>query len=275
MQKNEEELDYKFCPVCRTLLDLEVKKCTHCGEPQDKLAVQKMGDRAAAWLPKWDRVPETLVFICAALAVFTMFIEKSPRTANYGSLFAPLFFHGEYWKLITYGFFHGSIAHVGFNMMALWQVGPLIERELGGARFFVLYLLTVIAGGFLEVWMQRHSATPGLILGASGGLYGLIGFGLSYGHFQGTSYWRSVRDVFLRWAIFGLVFSLMYHFSVGAIAHYAHGGGFLAGAGLGWLLERESRKGFERYEVAWRLVAWLFLLLTCWSFFELYRVLIN
>ena len=54
---------------------------------------------------------------------------------------------GEYWRLITPIFFHANILHFFFNMYALYNVGPLIERPLGYARFLMVYFFAGVAGG--------------------------------------------------------------------------------------------------------------------------------
>jgi membrane associated rhomboid family serine protease len=83
---------------------------------------------------------------------------------------------GEWWRCITYAFTHGGLIHLAFNMVVLYQVGPLLEFEVGAGRYLFLYTLTAltatIAGYF---W---HPAVP--VVGASGSLFGLIGFAVVY-----------------------------------------------------------------------------------------------
>ena len=69
-------------------------------------------------------------------------------------------------------FTHVEIWHIGFNMLALWFLGPQLELALGRARFLALYLLSGLAGSALVCgWPPSPAAT----LGASGAIFGLMG----------------------------------------------------------------------------------------------------
>ncbi len=79
---------------------------------------------------------------------------------------------GAWWQVITSGFAHVELTHIGLNMLALWFIGPPLERVLGRARFLALYLLSLLAGSAAVLWL----AEPGTFtLGASGAIFGLIG----------------------------------------------------------------------------------------------------
>ncbi|SDD98220.1 rhomboid family intramembrane serine protease [Desulfuromonas thiophila] len=132
---------------------------------------------------------------------------------------------GQWWRCLTYAFTHGGLLHLGFNMMVLYQVGPQLEREIGSAGFILLYLLTAVtatAAGLL--W---HPLV--VVVGASGALFGLIGFSISYFHRCGGPMAHAQRDFMLRWAIFAFIFGLL----VGA-DNAAHLGGACSGALLGF-----------------------------------------
>jgi membrane associated rhomboid family serine protease len=79
---------------------------------------------------------------------------------------------GSYWQLLTSGFAHVELWHIGFNMLALWFLGPQLEMVLGRARFLALYFVSLLSGSALVYWLaDDRSAT----LGASGAIFGLIG----------------------------------------------------------------------------------------------------
>ncbi len=59
---------------------------------------------------------------------------------------------GAYWQLVTSAFTHVEIWHIGFNMLALWVLGPQLELAIGRARFLALYLLSALAGSTLVYW---------------------------------------------------------------------------------------------------------------------------
>ena len=49
----------------------------------------------------------------------------------------------ELWQLVTYSFLHGNVAHIFFNMLALYMFGGEIER-LFGSRFYALYYFACV-----------------------------------------------------------------------------------------------------------------------------------
>lgn len=79
---------------------------------------------------------------------------------------------GAYWQLITSAFTHVDIWHIGFNMLALWVLGPQLELAIGRVRFVALYLLSALAGSTMVYWLAAES---GATLGASGATFGLMG----------------------------------------------------------------------------------------------------
>lgn len=79
---------------------------------------------------------------------------------------------GSYWQLATSMFTHVEIWHVGFNMLALWFLGPQLEMAIGRVRFLVLYFLSGLAGSAMVVWL---SGTQLQTYGASGAIFGLMG----------------------------------------------------------------------------------------------------
>jgi rhomboid protease GluP len=164
---------------------------------------------------------------------------------------------GEWWRCITYAYTHGGLIHLGFNMMVLFQVGPMLERELGLSRFFTLYTLTALtATGLGYFWHPNVT-----VIGASGSLFGLIGFSITYFHRMGPS-GKPVRDFMLKWAVFAFVFG----FIVGA-DNAGHLGGGLGGAAIGALLplgirgRQSSARLFNSLAVACLLVTVLSLLI--------------
>jgi membrane associated rhomboid family serine protease len=79
---------------------------------------------------------------------------------------------GAWWQLVTSTFAHVQIWHVGFNMLALWFLGPQLEAAVGRARFLALYVVSGLAGSVMVYWFSnQHAAT----LGASGAIFGLMG----------------------------------------------------------------------------------------------------
>ena len=78
---------------------------------------------------------------------------------------------GAYWQLITSAFTHVEVWHFGFNMLALWVLGPQLEAAIGRTRFLVLYFGSALAGSAMVYWF---SPVGGYTLGASGAIFGLM-----------------------------------------------------------------------------------------------------
>ena len=90
------------------------------------------------------------------------------------ALFGPAVHHGDWWRLITSAFLHGSVLHIVFNMLALWWLGAPVEMALGRARYLGLYLVSGLAGAAGALIANPNSVT----VGASGAIFGLLGAGL-------------------------------------------------------------------------------------------------
>jgi membrane associated rhomboid family serine protease len=150
------------------------------------------------------------------------------------------------WQLVTYGFLHGGLAHIFFNMFALYMFGSDVERLFGSRFFLAYYLVSVIAAGVCHLvvssWM---GAAPYPTVGASGGIYGLLlAFAVYFPH-------RRVLLIFLPIPmparVFVAIFALVeLAFGVtgtqSGVAHFAHLGG-MAG---GWLMIEYRRRRFAR-----------------------------
>jgi membrane associated rhomboid family serine protease len=113
----------------------------------------------------------TLGIIGLCLAAFVAQVVVPGFTAHY-ALFGIAVADGQWWRLVTAGFLHGGLLHLGLNMLALWVVGPPLEIALGRARFAALYLTALVAGSTAS---YLFNAPLGYSLGASGAVFGLFG----------------------------------------------------------------------------------------------------
>ena len=79
---------------------------------------------------------------------------------------------GEYYRLVTGGFLHANLIHVLMNMLALYQLGLLLEPAFGRLRFAVVYMASMGAGALGVMLLHPNDLT----VGASGAVFGLMGF---------------------------------------------------------------------------------------------------
>lgn len=124
---------------------------------------------------------------------------------------------GAWWQLITSVFTHVSLVHIGFNMVALWFLGPPLEALLGRARFLALYLVSGLMG---SAAVMLFSAAHGQTLGASGAIFGLLGALLVVAIKR-----RGNVQTVLVWLGLNLIFT----FTVSGISWQGHVGGLVGG----------------------------------------------
>lgn len=80
----------------------------------------------------------------------------------------------QIWRLVTYGFCHGSFEHILFNMFVLWMFGRAVEPIYGSREFLLFYLAGVVISGLCHVAMQAVVGTPIGVIGASGGVMAVV-----------------------------------------------------------------------------------------------------
>ena len=111
----------------------------------------------------------------------------------------------QIWRVITYQFLHGGVMHLAFNMIVLYFMGPFIERAWGSRGFLKYYLICGAAGGVVyTVLVLVNVLKLGIMVGASGGIYGLMAAMvimyprmkvLLWGIIPMTMYWLSILAV--------------------------------------------------------------------------------
>lgn len=140
-------------------------------------------------------------------------------------------FH-RWWSLVSAGFLHGGILHILFNMAAFKQIAPLVARVYGIWRMSAIYILGGIAGFHLS-----NSAGVPFTIGASGSVCSLIGTLLYYGKSRGDDFGNMLFRQVGGWVVGLFLFGLL----IPGINNWAHGGGIVAGAVLGYLLGYDQK----------------------------------
>lgn len=158
------------------------------------------------------------------------FLALDTRTLyELGAKYSPAIFAGEWWRLVTAGFLHGGLIHILMNSWVLYDLGGLVEEVYGTARYLIIYFVATI-GGFLASTFW----TPALSVGASAGLFGLIGAMIALTVRYRTTTGAALRNFYVRWAIYGLALGLLPGLRIDNAAHL--GGlvcGFLTGLAVG------------------------------------------
>jgi membrane associated rhomboid family serine protease len=111
-----------------------------------------------------------LAFAVQQLAQFDQFLYLNFALWPLGSSF-PSFMP---WQLLTYGFLHGDLMHIAFNMFMLWMFGRELELIYGTRRFLTYYLTCVVGAGIVQLLVAAFQGGIYPTVGASGGVFGLL-----------------------------------------------------------------------------------------------------
>jgi len=176
----------------------------------------------------------------------------------FGAKWAPLIYGGEWWRLVTAGFLHGGLIHILMNSWVLFGLGAQVEQLYGTARMMVFYFLGTVGGFLASLYISPRS----LSIGASAGIFGLIGVMIAFGMQHRNELGAAVRSHYTQWAIYGIAMGLLPGFRVDNAAHI---GGLAAGFAIGYLAGVPKAYPTTQ-DMFWRLAAGLCLLLTALSF---------
>jgi membrane associated rhomboid family serine protease len=152
---------------------------------------------------------------------------------------------GEWYRLLTGGFLHAGLFHIGFNMFALFILGRLLEPSIGTPRFLALYFASLFAGSFGALLL---SDPADLTVGASGAIFGL--FGAAFVIARGRR-----LDTVASELGFILLINLALTFGISGISIGGHLGGLAGGLICGLLIVAGERGMLGRSRVALELVA--------------------
>lgn len=139
------------------------------------------------------------------------------------------------WQLVSYGFLHGGLAHLFFNMFALYMFGVPIERLWGTRRFLIFYFVCMVGAGLVQLGVAHWSGQIYPTIGASGAVFGLLlAFGMMYPNSRIMLIFPPIplraKWFVILYGLLTLVFGVTG--TMPGIAHFAHLGGMLFGLGL-------------------------------------------
>lgn len=173
------------CPECVAAARTQVRPVTvrslrrrSSGAPA---TISLLGLNAAVWLgiiltgAANSKLVQTLALMPTAHCVAggQEYVEVTrAECASVAGTFFPGVAEGAWWQLLTSAFTHENYLHIGFNMLALWVLGPQLEQFLGLGRYLALYLGSALAGSVAVYWLADPTSTT---LGASGAIFGLMG----------------------------------------------------------------------------------------------------
>jgi membrane associated rhomboid family serine protease len=209
-----------ICPDCMTPTPVGMR-CPDCSRQRTKVT------RGVGTPSGFRMAPATFVLIAINVALFLAEIGTGSGGLDGagGSLVRDLGLQGfavadgEWYRLISGGFLHAGLFHVGFNMLLLFFLGRLLEPALGTPRFVVLYFASLLAGAFgalllTDPWVYT--------VGASGAVFGLFGAAFLLAQVRGMSALAGELG-------FLIVINLVFSFTARNISVGGHLGGLAAG----------------------------------------------
>jgi rhomboid protease GluP len=263
----------RMCPHCRAFITIKDRVCPYCKE---SLEPKRSGDDSAG---VWGFIPHvrfnTMIILLInfglymATALFSMnsgneqaFLNLDGRTllafgAKYGPSMAR---YGEWWRLVTAGFLHGGIIHILMNSWVLFDLGAQVEEFYGASRMLVIYFAGTVVGFY-----GSYLWSPTLSVGASAGICGLIGAMIAFNVHSQSGMGLAIRSMYIRWALYVLVFGLLTSYTDNA----AHIGGLVGGYCVAYVAGLPGPVRSAK-EMLWRVAAGLCILITALCFLTMY-----
>jgi rhomboid protease GluP len=249
-----------MCPHCRAFITNSDRICPYCQAEVGTRAVDRRspGEILGGLIPQANFTITMILLInvglYAATALYSVraglgggWLDVDGVTLfQFGAKYRPAILAGQWWRLITAGFLHGGLLHIAMNSWVLYDLGAQVEQVYGTRRLLVFYFAATLCGFGASAWWS-----PALSVGASAGLFGLIGAMIALGVRYRTSMGLAIRGLYVRWAIYGLAFGLLPGLRVDNAAHL---GGLAAGFGCAYLAGLPSIRG-TLGERIWRLLA--------------------
>jgi rhomboid protease GluP len=265
----------RMCPHCRAFITTRDRVCPYCGERVGPRAIEARSpaDVLGGLIPHARFTTVVLLVVNFGLYVATVLYSAGSGNENawmgvdgatlfrFGAKYGPAIAAGEWWRLITAGFLHGGLLHIFMNSWVLFDLGAQVEEVYGTARYLLIYILSTI-GGFLASMLWR----PTLSIGASAAVFGLIGAMIALGVRRRSGFGDAIRGMYLRWAIYGMVFGLLPGLRIDNAAHL---GGLAVGYGVAYVAGEPRIPSAPREKVM-RVLAWLAVAMTVFAFATVY-----
>lgn len=212
-----------ICPECQVEASVGFL-CPGCaGGTPDQLAARRRRQQRLVSGKGQSLATQTLIGV-NVLAYLLQLLPGSVITALFA--LTPYYFWFEPWRAFTSGFLHspGNPLHLVLNMTSLYIFGRVLEPMLGRMRFTILYLLSIFGGSVAVLWFSNP---VGMTLGASGGIFGLMG-----------AYFVILRRLGNndQQILVVIAINLGFGFLMPGVSWQAHIGGLAAGALVAWVL---------------------------------------
>jgi membrane associated rhomboid family serine protease len=226
-----------ICPDCMTTTPVGMR-CPECSRERTKV----MTMRNMATVPRLTYALiaiNVIVFLAEGHGAWTIEGEASGTIITKGGLIgsseAPVLAgqgvaHGQWWRLVSSGFLHENLLHIGFNMWVLYYLGMMLEPALGRVKFGVIYAVSLLTGSLGALLASPHVLT----VGASGAIFGVMG---------AAAMEMRARQIPIMQSGVGMliVLNLIISFTIPGISWGGHVGGLIGGALVALVIQLGDR----------------------------------
>ncbi len=174
--------------------------------------------------PKKIIMTKIIMLLCVILYLVSLFLTDNFNLSLIilGANHKELVMQGEFWRIFTNAFLHGSLWHLLINMYSLWIIGTQVENYIGKVKFLIIYILSIIMASLFSLLFLGPNS---ISIGASGAIFGLMGALLYFGY-----HYRLYLGGVLKSQIIPIIIvNLFLGFSLNGIDNAAHIGGLIGG----------------------------------------------
>ncbi len=229
-----------MCPHCRAFITTSDRICPYCETQVGPRAADRLngGSLLAGIIPQARFV--TVMILTVNFGLYLVTVLYSMRTGHdalmdvdgrtlflFGGKHQQAILFGQWWRLVTAGFLHGGLFHILMNSWVLFDLGAQVEEVFGQRRLVVIYFVSTVVGFLASTFWS-----PALSIGASAGVFGLIGAMIALGARSSSALGSAIKAHYLRWAIYGLLMGFLPFFRADNAAHL---GGLAAGFVCAWV----------------------------------------
>jgi rhomboid protease GluP len=264
-----------MCPQCRAFITTDDRVCPYCDAKIGMRAIDRRMPDAVMGIPANRFVTMLLLMVNTAIYAASVLISSragnsnaimgiDPRTlVDFGANYFPYVAAGQWWRLITAGFLHLSIIHIGMNMWSLFSLGAQVEEEFGATRMTAIWIISTFTGFWASYYFSH-----GFSAGASAGLFGLIGAMIAFGVMnKHSAHAQAMKSAYLTTALVWIAIGFI---GVAALPmdNWAHMGGLAGGFGVAMASGVDRKDGGPKDRL-WSGIAFVCLIVVVYAFFRL------
>ena len=197
-------------------LFMKITKDINKHNQEDSKKVEKV------FKPKFPTVTYAILAINIIVFLIPLLYGQSEAMVAQFCVHGPSIRYGQYYRLFTGMFLHGSLLHIIFNSYALYVLGSQLESFLGKFKFTIIYLLGGVMGSLFSITFNGDTAS----IGASGAIFGLMGALVYFGYHYRVYLGNVIKSQIIPLIVFNLVLG----FVMSGVDNSAHIGGLIGGS---------------------------------------------